>query len=203
MRKIFLSLMMVCAVCSESLAASEDMSVYVRQDVFDAKMEMILTRIEGKIDVLSERIDGLDKKIDGVEKSLSEKIDGVDKKLSEKIDAVDKKIDSVEKSLSEKIDDVDKKLSEKIDGVDQKLSAQIDGVSQTLSARINGLDKRIEDTHNFLYLILVLFWVVFLVPFVSRFWELRIERRTPPVTLEDVKRLIAEAIAENSAKIRG
>ena len=163
MRKIFLSLMMVCAVCSESLAASEDMSVYVRQDVFDAKMEMILTRIEGKIDVLSERIDGLDKKIDGVEKSLSEKIDGVDKKLSEKID----------------------------------------GVSQTLSARINGLDKRIEDTHNFLYLILVLFWVVFLVPFVSRFWELRIERRTPPVTLEDVKRLIAEAIAENSAKIRG
>ena len=155
MKRMIIAAVMACVMCSGAYAVSEDMSVYVRKDVFDAKMEMLLTRIEGKIDALSERIDG-------VEKSLSERIDGVEKSLSEKIDAVDKK----------------------------------------LTARIDGLDKRIEDTHTFVYWILVLFGAIFLMPFVSRFWELHMERRTHAVTLDDVKRLITEAIAENNAKIR-
>ena len=144
MKRMILAAVMACVMCSGAYAVSEDMSVYVRKDVFDAKMEMLLTRIEGKIDALSERIDG-------VEKSLSEKIDAVDKKLT---------------------------------------------------ARIDGLDKRIEDTHTFVYWILVLFGAIFLMPFVSRFWELHMERRTPPVTLEDVQRIVTEAINANNAKLR-
>lgn len=196
MKKIIFAVMIVCVMCSGACAVSEDMSVYVRRDVFDAKMEMLFTRLEGKIDALdkklSAQIDGLDKKIDAVDKKLSEKIDGVDKKLSAQIDGVDKK-------LSAQIDGLDKK----IDGVDKKLSARIDGVEQKLSAQINGLDKRVEDTHNFLYLILVFFGAIFLMPFVSRFWELHMERRTPAVTLEDVQRIVTEAINANNAKIRG
>ncbi|MBQ7170481.1 MAG: hypothetical protein IJR63_11330 [Synergistaceae bacterium] len=181
MRKILLSVMIACAVSSEAFALSEDMSVYVRQDVFDAKMEVLFTRLHSEIENLGTRLEG--------------KIDA----LSERIDGLDKKIDSVEKSLSEKIDAVDKRLSEKIDAVDKKLSARIDGVDK----RIDGLDKRIEDTHTFVYWILVLFGAIFLIPFVSKFWELHMERRPPTVTLEDVQRMIVEAINANNAKIRG
>ena len=156
MRRMILAAVMACVMCSGSYAVSEDMSVYVRKDVFDAKMEMLFTRLHGEIENLGTRLEG---KID----ALSEKIDAVDKKLSEKIDAVDKK----------------------------------------LSARIDGLDKRIEDTHTFVYWILVLFGAIFLMPFVSRFWELHMERRQPAITLEDVQRIVTEAINANNAKLRG
>ncbi len=185
MGRMFFASMLVCVMCSGSYALSEDMNVYIRQDVFDVKMEMLLTRLEGKINALSERIDGLDKKIDGVEKSLSEKIDGVDKRLSARIDGVEKS------------------LSEKIDGVDKKLSAQIDGVEKKLSAQIDGLDKRIENTHTFVYWILVLFGAIFLMPFVSRFWELHRERNKSALTIEDIQRIVREIMSENDTKLRG
>lgn len=85
-------------------AVSEDMSVYVRQDVFDAKMEALFlrlhseienlgARLEGEIKVLSERIDALDKKVttrmDALEEKLTAKIDAVDARLSTRIDAVE------------------------------------------------------------------------------------------------------------------
>ena len=163
MRRLIFAVVLVFVMSAGAFAASEDMSVYVRQDVFDAKMETLLTRIEGKIDALSE-------KIDGVEKSLSEKIDGV------------------EKSLSEKIDGVDKKLSARMDGLDR---------------RIGGLDKRIDDTHTYIYWILVLLGAIFIMPFVNKFWEFRREHRTPAVTIEDVQRIVMEAISENNARVRG
>ena len=140
MKKIFCAVLMMFVMCSVSLGASEDMSVYVRQDVFDAKMELLFTRLEGKIDALSERIDGLEKKMD----------------------------------------------------------ARFEGVEKRMAL----MDKRIDDTHNFLYLILVLLGIMLAVPFINKYWDFHKEHRTPAVTLEDVKRLIAEAIAENSAKIR-
>ncbi len=169
MKKIFCAVLMMFVMCSVSLGASEDMSVYVRQDVFDAKMETLFlrlhseienlgTRLEGKIDALSERIDGLDKKIDGVEKSLSERINGLEKNMDARFDGVEK--------------------------------------------RMALMDKRIDDTHNFLYLILVLLGIMLAVPFINKYWDFHKEHRTPAVTLEDVKRLITEAIAENNAKIR-
>ena len=196
MRRMFFASMLVCVMCSGSYALSEDMNVYVRQDVFDVKMEMLFTRLEGKIDALSERIDNVEKslseKIDGVDKKLSAQIDGVDKKLSAQIDGMDKKIDSVEKSLSEKFDGADKKLSVQIDGVDKKLSAQFDG-----------LDKRIENTHTFVYWILVLFGAIFLMPFVSRFWELHRERNKSALTVEDIQRIVREIMSENDTKLRG
>lgn len=169
MKKIFCAVLMMFVMCSVSWSASEDMSVYVRQDVFDAKMETLFlrlhseienlgTRLEGKIDALSERIDGLDKKIDGVEKSLSERINGLEKKMDARFEGVEKRMDV--------------------------------------------MDKRIDDTHNFLYLILVLLGIMLAVPFINKYWDFHKEHRTPAVTLEDVKRLITEAIAENNAKIR-
>ncbi len=185
MRKIFLAALMVIAVCSESFAVSQDMGAYVRQDVFDAKMEMLFMRLEGKIDSLSERIDGVGKslseRINGVEKSLSARIDGVEKTLSERIDGVDKKIDSVEKRLDARIDGVEKRMGV----MDKRMD---DGFS--------GMHKRIDDNNNFVYWVLVLLGAMITVPFINKFWDFAKEARTPAVTLDDVKSLIAEAISE-------
>ena len=40
-------------------AASEDMSVYLRKDVFDAKMEAFMTEIRGEFQVVNAKIDVL------------------------------------------------------------------------------------------------------------------------------------------------
>ena len=79
MKKILLILLLLSCSVSASYAASEDMSVYVRQDVFDAKMETLFNRIHseiegvrGDIKALSERIDGLDKRIDGLDKRIDD-----------------------------------------------------------------------------------------------------------------------------------
>ncbi len=54
MKKFFAAIFLLMTLCSVSYGAtSEDMNVYMRQDVFDAKMEALLLRIEGKIDALS------------------------------------------------------------------------------------------------------------------------------------------------------
>lgn len=137
MKKIFCAALMMFVMCSVSLGASEDMSVYVRQDVFDAKMELLLTRIEGKIDALSERIDGLESRIDA-------------------------RIDSVERRIN-------------------------------YGSIIGDIMK---------YLPFILISALVLMVYASIFFEERRRSRTPFTTVEDVKRLIAEAIAENSAKIR-
>lgn len=166
MKKIFLAVMIVCVMCSGSYAVSQDMSAYVRQDVFDAKMEMLLTRLEGKINALSERIDGLEKRIDA-------RIDGLEKRIDARFDGLEKRTDA-------RFDELDKRMN--------------DG--------FNGLSKRIDDTHNFLYLLLVLFGAIFIIPSISKFWDFNKERKTPFTTVEDVRRIVSEVIAENNAKIR-
>ena len=97
MRRVIFAAVLVCVMSAGAFAASEDMSVYVRQDVFDAKMETLFLRLHGEIENLGTRLEGkidaLSEKIDGVDKKLSEKIDGVDRKLSARIDGVDKRID--------------------------------------------------------------------------------------------------------------
>ena len=191
MKKIFCAVLMMFVMCSVSLGASEDMSVYVRQDVFDAKMETLFlrlhgeienlgTRLEGKIDALSERIDGLDKKIDGVEKSLSERINGLEKKMDARFDGVEKRMDVMDKRIDDGFNGMNKRIDEGLSGV----------------------NKRIDDTHNFLYLILVLLGVMLAVPFINKYWDFHKEHRTNFATVEDVRRIVSEIIAENSAKIR-
>ena len=176
MKKAIVAVVLVCVMSSGAFAVSEDMSVYVRQDVFDAKMETLFlrlhseienlgTRLEGKIETLSERIDGLDKRMDGLDKRM----DGLDKR----IDGLDKRIDGLDK--------------------------RIDDTSASLLKHIDGVDKRIDGLNTFIYYLLVLFGTIFLVPFISKFWELHRESKTPPFTLDDVRRLIEE----NNAKLQG
>ena len=148
MKKIFCAVLMMFVMCSVSFGASEDRSVYVRKNVFDAKMEILFTRLHSEIENLGTR-------------------------LEDKIDA----------------------LSERIDGLESRIDARIDSVER----RIN-YGSIIGDIMKYLPFILISALV--LMVYASIFFEERRRSRTPFTTVEDVKRLIAEAIAENSAKIR-
>ena len=133
MKKLLL-VVLCLSILSPAYGASED--VYVRQDVFDAKMEALFSRLHGEIEALGNKING-------------------------KIDA---------------------------------LSEHVDGNFMALSNRIDGLEKRVEDTHDFLYYLLVVFAAIVLLPYI--WWEERKERKetaNSAITLEDVKQLIAEA----------
>ena len=82
MKKIFVALMMLILTGTASFGAVSD-DIYVRKDVFDAKIESLFNRLHGEIQVLSEKIDALDKRIDSVNTSLSGKIDSVDKRIDD------------------------------------------------------------------------------------------------------------------------
>ena len=105
MKKIFLTIIFVFYAFSAYGASSDD--VYLRKDVFEAKMDAFMARIDGNFATLTTKIDELDKR-------LSARIDGVDKSLSARIDELDKR-------LSSRIDDLDAKLSTRIDSVDKRI----------------------------------------------------------------------------------
>ena len=105
MKRIFVALMILVLTGSACFGAvSEDMEVYVRKDVFDAKMEAFMAEIRLMNEQLRGEIRALNAKIDGVETSLNAKMDG---KFA---------------TLSERIDGVDAKLSGRIDGLDARIS---------------------------------------------------------------------------------
>ena len=136
MRKIFLTIVIILTTLVLSSvsfgAVSEDMNVYVRQDVFDAKMEALFERM--------------------------------DKNFVE--------------------------LKSMIKSTENELKGDI----KALSALIDGLEQRIGDVHNFLYWLIVLFGIILVLPFVNKLWDKLWEsRNVPSFTLDDVKRLIAEA----------
>ncbi|MBQ6775039.1 MAG: hypothetical protein IJP53_01105 [Synergistaceae bacterium] len=56
MKKIFLAVALACLMSSSCYGAASD-DVYVRQDVFDAKMEALFNRLDGRINALSEQME--------------------------------------------------------------------------------------------------------------------------------------------------
>ena len=73
MKKILLSMLLICSLGSASLAASED--VYVRQDVFDAKMEAFMAEIRGEFQKINIKFEALDKRISDSEAHTSNRIE--------------------------------------------------------------------------------------------------------------------------------
>ena len=75
MKKIIILIMLLLMMSSESFGAVSD-DVYVRKDVFDAKMEAMFNRLHGDIQALSERMDGnfaaLSRRMDGLDKRMDD-----------------------------------------------------------------------------------------------------------------------------------
>ncbi|MBR0168931.1 MAG: hypothetical protein IJQ08_09680 [Synergistaceae bacterium] len=118
-------------------AVSEDMSVYVRRDVFDAKMEAFMNEIRGEFQVMNAKLE----------------------------------------SLSRRVDDNYQKLNERIDSIH------------------HSLELRIGDLRENIYWLIVLLGIIICLPIVQKIFQ-SVKESRPTVTLEDVKRLIAENNAE-------
>ena len=143
MRRIILLLTLVLSLCPCSYGAvSEDASVYVRQDVFDAKMEAFMAEIR----LMNEQLLG-----------------------------------KVHAELTELKGDV-KALNSKMD---------------ILGGRMSGLERRMSSLEVMIYWVLGTLAVVFAVAaVVLAALTLRPQLKEAPMpsfTLDDVKRLIAEA----------
>lgn len=124
-------------------AVSEDMSVYLRKDVFDAKIEALFNRLHAEIGTLKTELRS--------------------------------EIGSLRTELKSEIGD-------------------LRGDVRALSARIDGLEKRVDDMHDYVYWFIVAFLAVLALPFFNRWLERREEKKISSfVTLDEVKRLIAEA----------
>ena len=154
MKKFFIVLLFLAGCVSTSYAASEDMSVYVRQDVFEAKME------------------AFDAKMD----AFMSEIRGEFKAVNKQFEAVNKQFEAVNKQF-------------------EALNKRIDDVYLTLSNRIDDLKTVIYWGISILGLILG--FAIF-APSLSEFLK---NLRQPSLTVEDVKRLIAEAKLINTPQV--
>ena len=158
MRKIILALMIVLSSVSiSSGAASEDMSVYVRKDVFEVHMQNINTNME---------------------------------KILEELKAQRKDITELSRAVSV--------LSTRVDGLEAKMDTRINGLERKL-------DARIDDLRNGLYLWITVITVIFAYIEIRRKRQERgdaKEASAPTITLEEIKNLVRQMIAENNATLR-
>lgn len=153
MKKIFISILLILLLSSVSYGAvSED--VYVRKDVFDAKMEALFSRLHGEIETLSAEF---------------------------------------------------KALGNEIKGDIRALDTRLTGMENTLNARISGIENHASWWIAGLTLVLT---AIALIPLILKFFDKLLERREekrktvqPSFTLEDVKRLIAEAKLNTTTQI--
>ncbi|MBQ7196481.1 MAG: hypothetical protein IJS40_03635 [Synergistaceae bacterium] len=212
MKKFFFTLALIFIfVSSVSAATSED--VYVRQDVFDAKMELLFTRLHTEIQSLGNEIKGemrlLEQRLDAKITAVDQRLTAVETNLNEKITSLNEKITGVETNLNEKITSLNEKitgvetnLNEKITAVETNLNEKIDAVDKNLNEKITDVEKKLEYSINTWATVLGwgIGWLTLLITLVAaapviREW-VKLERK-PSITLDDVRRLIEE----NNAKL--
>ena len=70
MKKILSALFLACLICSEAFAVSEDMNVYVRQDVFDAKIEALRTEIQLGFQMVNTKLEAINTKFEAIDVKL-------------------------------------------------------------------------------------------------------------------------------------
>ena len=82
MKKIIVILLLMMITSSACFGAVSD-DVYVRKDVFEAKMEAMFNRLHAEIGEVRGDIKALSGRIDGLNASLSGRIDGLDKRIDD------------------------------------------------------------------------------------------------------------------------
>ncbi|MBR1657818.1 MAG: hypothetical protein IJ697_05055 [Synergistaceae bacterium] len=181
MNNIITTLVMFLMMVGASFGAvSEDMSIYVRKDVYDANMQGINAKLDLIIEQMKLQREEQKEQINELRSNM--------KDFREEQKAQRKDINELSNHVI--------RLSERLDGIASSLSARIDGIDK----RMDSLDKRIDDLRNGIYLWLVAIGLIIAWPKLLdklHSWG----KSAPSVTLEDVKRLIEEQIAKNNEEL--
>ena len=85
MRKFVVSAVFVLLMCNMCCGAVSD-DVYVRKDVFDAKMEAFMKEMRGEFQVMNAKIEALSQRMDDNYRNLEQKIDSNYHNLEQRID---------------------------------------------------------------------------------------------------------------------
>ena len=87
MKKLLLAIAIICALSGAALGAtSEDMSVYVRQDVFDARMDKFMAEMHGEFKAINQQLEAINKRIDDTQAATANRINDIQITLSARID---------------------------------------------------------------------------------------------------------------------
>ena len=159
MKRFLYALVLMLAVASASYG-SEPQEIYVRKDVFDARMEAFFARMDNNIAELSAKINQLDAKIS----NLNDKVD-------QNFTVLNDKIDKNYAALNDKIDRNYAALNDKIDVVS------------------TNANDRISDLRNGIYLWMVFLGIIFSLPFISKWFENR-KSQVASITREEFLKVV-------------
>ena len=177
---------------------SNDNGVFIREDVFNARMDAFMAEIRLGNEKLRNE---LSSKIDGVQNSLNSKIDNVQSSLNAKID-------NVQSSLNSKIDGVQVSLNSKIEGYqaqNERQFSEIRGEIRILSTRMDNLDTRMSDLQNSIswsftlatvFVAAVGIIISLFIAFAPSIWSFIKRKRQPDLSSDNVKSLVAQQVSE-------
>ena len=184
MRKMSVLLLVQLLVFGTACYGAVSDDVYVRKDVFEAKMEAFMTEIRGEFQVMNAKIDALSRRVDDNYHSLENRMNDLEKRMDDKFISLEKRMDDLEKRTDDKFIHMERRMDN----------------------NYYSLDARISDLRNGMYLGLVLFGTVLGLPFFNKWREEKQkekeEQRRPSITLEDVMRLIEENNVKLSGKLQ-
>ena len=233
MRKIFCAvlfvfLMPVCVYCAESGESGNEK--YLRQDVFEARMEALRSdmrlehgRLDNKIDILRSdsdkkfdailselkllniKLENLNTKIDNVQQNLEDKITALDNKLESKIAALDNKLDNKIAVVENEIAALDKKFDNKIAVVQSEIAAldkKVDNKIAVVQSEIAALDTKVDTLQHVIYWALALMGLLVAALALSPIIANSFKSIfVPSITLDQVKDLIRSELANiNNAR---
>ncbi len=178
MRKFFVAALMIFLLSSAAFGVvSDDKDIYLRKDVFDAKMDAFMAEMRLGFQTLREE---LHNEIQGVRTELHNEIQSVKTELKNEIQALDKKVEV---------------LTERVNGVEKRMS----DLENHLGQRMSSLETYVGWWIAFLTIIVTAVALIpmLVVPLTRKLREVL----TPAITLEKMQELISKSIEENNAKL--
>ncbi|MBQ3346526.1 MAG: hypothetical protein IJG39_05480 [Synergistaceae bacterium] len=192
MKKVCISLLVLLVLGSACYGAvSED--IYVRKDVFEANMQGINT----KLDILLEQMKAQREEHNVQMKELREEMKELRTEMKTQREEHNSQIEALRHDIAE-LTRVVSVLSTRVDAIDKRM----DGMEARIGNLKNDFDGRIGELRNGIYLWLVIFGIVLGMPAVQKMFQ-SITERKPSLTVEDVKRLIDEAMSNHAASSSG
>ena len=210
MKKVCISLLVLLVLGSDCYGAvSED--IYVRKDVFEANMLGINT----KLDILLEQMKEFKVEMKAQREEHNSQMEALRQEMKafkeeqkaqiaefrEEIRAQREEHKAQIKELQDEMKAMRADIAE-LTRVVSVLSERVDRNFETLSARIDGVEGQISGLRNGIYLGLVILGIVLGMPAVQKIFQ-SIAERKPSLTVEDVKRLIEEAMSNRAASSSG
>ena len=181
MKKFFWVVFFIMFLLGSAYGASSD-DVYLRKDVFDAKMDAFMSEIRlMNMDLrreMDKRFNALDKKIDDVKIELHQEIQNVKAELQQEIQ-------SVKTELHQEIQNVKAELQQEI----QKLSSKIDVLEERFTERVEGLKTAVY----WLLALTAIFVASGLIPSLSEYLKGLLKQK-PSITPEDIEILVKRLI---------